>query len=231
MKKIFSTILCVSVVTIAGSVYAFEMPSAIKGAASAVTSKTNSATQIGVLNTKLNAVNETMQRAFESLTSALFSAEKSAEIKSRIDAIKSDKSLSETEKNSEITKIISDCAATMKEEQETLASQLRNSDEQKRYNVSGAINSLFIASYQYTDIAVDCRGIIMGISANPVQAATLAFELGNLKAMFNLLKNNIVVLKNVTTQAVAIAKAGGVSLDIPKNTSSKASQIDLSDIN
>lgn len=232
MKKIFATSLCVSVLALAGSVYAFEMPNAIKGVASVVSSLTpsNAKSMVATINTKLATADAALQNAFETLVSALSSAEESAEIKSKIDAIRSNKDLSEAEQSAKIAEIISDYGTALKEEQETLTEQLKTANEEKRTKIGNAINNLVVVGYQYLDIASDCKNLTMSISANPTLAIALVSELANLKNTGIMLKNNIVSLKNVTTQAVTIARAGGVNVNIPKNTSDKAKQVDLSDI-
>lgn len=231
MKKIFATSLCVSVLVLAGSVYAFEVPSAIKGVASTVSSMTpsNARGAVATINTKLATADAALQNAFETLVSALSSAEESAEIKSKIDTIRSNKDLSEAEQSAKIAKIISDYGTTLKEEQETLTEQLKTTNEEKRTKIGDAISNLVLVSYQYLDIANDCKSLTMSISSNPTLAVTLVPEVTSLKNTGIMLKNNITSLKNVITQAVTVAKAGGVNVNIPKNTSSKAKQVDLSD--
>ncbi len=237
MKKIFATGLCVSIMVLGSNVFAFEMPSAIKGAASAATGISSSLTptsarsSITTINNKLSAADFTLQNAFNSLVAALSSTEKATEIKSKVDAIKSNKDLSKAEQSAKIAQIISDYGTALQEEQATLAEQLKNTNEEKRTEVANAISSVVLVSYQYLNIANDCKSLTTSISANPTLAIGLAPELKNLKDMGVMLKNNILSLKNVTTQAVTVAKASGINVNIPKNEAGKAKQVDLSDIN
>ena len=237
MKKSLLLAVCAVSVIAMTSVQALEVKkpdmAGLKNATSAVTSVASSLTPTAVrgtisgINTKLIAADATVQASFNSLVSALSSKEEAAKIKAEINAINKNKDLSAAEKSAKVAAVMSDYGNVLKEQKETMGEQLKSASEAKRTEVANAVVALAVASYQYLDIANDCKSVAMSISTNPTLAVSLASELASLKDTGVILKNNVKSLKNVTTQAVAVAKVGGIEIKIPKPTKSKASKVDL----
>jgi len=228
----------VSSLAITSSVQAVELKTqslgALKNVTSAVSKTASSLTPSGVrgtisgINEKLANADSSVQEAFNSLVSALSSKEKAAKIKAQITAINNNKSLNTAEKSAKVAEIMSDYGDTLKETQTELSTQLKSASNSKKTAVANSIVALAAASYQYLDIANDCKNIVMSVSANPTLAVSLSTELASLKDTASILKNNIKSLKNVTTQAVSVAKASGIEVKIPANRTSKAKKVDLS---
>lgn len=237
MKKSLSLVVCSALIIGATSVQALEMKKpdmgAIKNATSAVSGAAAALTPTAVrgtiadMNKKLIAADAYVQSSFKALTSALLSKEDAAKIKAELDAINQNKNLSAAEKSAKVAAVMSDTGNTLKEQKNELGEKIKSANNAKKTEISNAVVALAVASYQYLDIANDCRSIAMKISTNPTLAVPLASELTSLKDTGIILKNNVSSLKNVTTQAVAVAKIGGIEIKIPKPTKNKATKVDL----
>lgn len=238
-KHLLLTVCAVSVFTMA-SAQAIEIKkpdvSGLKNVTSAVGNVAASLTPTGVrgtisaLNTKLTAADATVQTSFNSLVSALSSKEEATKIKAEINAINKNKDLSAAEKSAKVAAVMTDYGSTLKEQKAEMGEKLKTASDAKRTEVANAVIALAVASYQYLDIANDCKSVAMSISTNPTLAVSLAPELASLKDTAVILKNNVKSLKNVTTQAVAVAKVGGIEVKVPKPTKSKASKVDLTKV-
>lgn len=230
MKRSLLLGFCAVTVALAGSVQAFEKPnvSALKNvsnvAGSAVSSLTPTSVRgtISEINTKLAAADATLQELFNSLVSTLSSKEEAAKIKAELNSINANKNLSTSEKSAKMAKVMSDYGTTLQETQAEIGEQLKTANADKRAAIADSIVALITASYQYVDIANDCKNVVMSISANPTLAVSLSAELASLKDTGVVLKNSIKTLKNVTTQAISVAKIAGIEVKVPKNKSSKA---------
>lgn len=237
MKKNLLLAVCAVSVLFISEVQAIEIKKpevgALKNVTSAVGNVASSLTPTSVrgtiagINEKLANADATVQTSFNSLVSALSSKEEANEIKTKINAINGNKDLSASEKSAKVAEIMSDYGNTLKEQQAELGASLKTASEAKRTEVTNAVVALAVASYQYLDIANDCKSIAMSISTNPTLAVSLAPELASLKDTGVILKNNVKSLKDVTTQAVAVAKIGGLEIKIPKQTKSKTTKVDL----
>lgn len=229
-KNLLLGLFAVAVVT-ASSVSALELKTpnvgSLKNATSVVSNAAASLTPSSVkgsvsgINTKLTAADATVQAAFNSLVTALSSKEEAAKLKTKINAINTNKNLSASEKSAKVAQVMSDYGTTLKENQDKLSEQLKTASATKRTEVTNAVVALAVASYQYLDIANDAKSIAMSVSTNPTLAVSCATELASLKDTGVILKNNVKSLKDVTTQAVAVAKAGGIEIKIPKQSASK----------
>ena len=237
MKKCLSLVACVAILLNTATVQAVELKkpdmgalknatSAVSGAAAALTPTAVKGT-IAEMNKKLITADATVQSSFNALVSAMLSKEDAAKIKAELNAINQNKNLSTAEKSAKVAAIMTDTGNTLKEQKEEMGEKLKSANDAKKTEVANAVVALAVASYQYLDIANDCRSIAMKISTNPTLAVPLASELTSLKDTGVILKNNVTSLKNVTTQAVAVAKVGGIEIKIPKPTKNKASKIDL----
>ena len=237
MKKHLLLAVCAISVLCVSEVQAIEIKKPEVGALKNVTSTVGNVASsltptsvrgtIATLNEKLVNADATVQTSFNSLVSALSSKEEANEIKAKINAINGNKDLSASEKSAKVAEVMSDYGSTLKEQQAELGESLKSASEAKRTEVANAVIALAVASYQYLDIANDCKSVAMSISTNPTLAVTLAPELASLKDTGVILKNNVTSLKNVTTQAVAVAKIGGLEIKIPKQSASKATKVDL----
>ena len=240
MRKSLLLAVCAVSVLAMTSVQAIEIKKpevgALKNVTSAVSNVASSLTPTAVrgtiagINEKLTAADATVQASFNSLVSALDSKEKANEVKAQINAINKNKDLSAAEKSAKVAAVMSDYGNALKENQAEMGAKLKSATEAKRTEVANAVIALAVASYQYLDIANDCKSVAMSISTNPTLAVSLASELASLKDTGVILKNNVKSLKNVTTQAVAVAKVGGINIKIPKPTKSKASKVDLTKV-
>ena len=240
MRKSLLLAVCAVSVLAMTSVQAIEIKkpevSGLKNVTSAVSNVASSLTPTAVrgtisgINTKLVAADASVQTAFNSLVSALSSKEEATKIKTEINAINKNKDLSAAEKSAKVAAVMSDYGNALKEQTAEMGEKLKSASEAKRTEVANAVIALAVASYQYLDIANDCKNVAMSISTNPTLAVSLASELASLKDTGVILKNNVKSLKNVTTQAVAVAKVGGIEIKIPKPTKSKASKVDLTKV-
>ena len=238
MKKNLVLCLCVTV-ALASSVQAIELKapnvSAVKNVTSSVSNVTSAVSNvassltpssakgsIATINSKLIAADATVQQSFNSLVAALSSKDEAAKYKAKLNAINSNKNLSTSEKSAKIAEVMTDYGTTLKENQAALGEKIKSASEAKRTEITNAVVALGAASIQYLDIANDCTKLAMTISTNPTLAIPLASELKDLKDTAIILKNNVKSLKNVTTQAVAVAKIGGLKINLPKPGASKA---------
>lgn len=236
MKKKLILALCVTI-SMTSSVKAFEMKapnmSSMKNVTSTVSHAAASLSPSSVkgtvssINTKLIAADTTVQTALSSLVAALSSKKDAAQYKAKLTAINSNKNLSASEKSAKIAQIMSDYGTTLKENKEELGNKIKNASATKRTEITNAVVALAVASFQYVDIANDCKNIVMSISTNPTLAISCANELSSLKETASILKNNIKSLKNVTTQAIEVAKIGGLEIKLPKPRVSKAKKANI----
>jgi|GEM_PF-4144280 hypothetical protein len=236
MKRNLVLAMCATIALVS-SVQAIEMKapnmSVMKNVTSAVSNAAASLTPSSVkgtvseINTKLIAADTSVQTAFNSLVAALSSKEDAAKCKAKLNAINNNKNLSASEKSAKIAEIMTDYGTTLKENQEALGEQIKTASAAKRTEITNAVIALAVASFQYVDIANDCKNIAMSISTNPTLAVSCATELASLKDTASILKNNIKSLKNVTTQAVAVAKIGGLEIKLPKPGASKAKKANI----
>lgn len=235
-KSLLLTVCAVSVLAMT-SVQAIEIKKpevgALKGATSAISNATSSLTPTGVrgtiseINSQLVTADKTVQEAFSSLVSALSSKEEADKIKKEMKAINDNKNLSATEKSAKLAAVMSDYGNTLKEQKDEMGKKLESATEAKWTEIINATDTLFGATAQYLAIANNCRSVAMSVSANPTLAVTLAPELASLKDTAIILKNNVKSIKDVTTQAVAVAKIGGKEIKLSKPKTSKASKVDL----
>lgn len=229
MKKMLLAVCAISV-AFAGSVQAIEKPNlgGLKNVTNVVSNAASSLTPtsvrgtIGTINDKLTAADKTVQASFNALVSALASKEEATKIKAELNAINSNKNLSASEKSAKIAQVMSDYGNTLKETQAEMGEMLKTATAQKRTAIADAVVNLASASVLYLDIANDCKSVAMSISTNPTLAVSLAPELASLKETGVILKNNVKSLKNVTTQSVAVAKAGGIEIKLPSVKATKA---------
>lgn len=184
---------------------------------------------IGYINSQLLRTNSEVQTAYESLFSALLSKEDYNKYQAELKAIQDNQSLSDAEKSSKLMQVATDTSAILanEEKQAEISANLKSLSAEKRTKYFEALISLTNASAQYMVLANQCKSISMNIASNPVKAASLAFELGQVKDTAALLKANMKSIKDVTTKVIAINKANGIDVKLPENSSGKAKKIDF----
>ncbi len=184
---------------------------------------------IGQINTKLYNIDSTVQNAYISLFSALLSKEDFNKYKAELDAIKTNKNLSETEKRAKLAQVATDTSAILakEEKQAEISQNLKELSEAKRTEYINALTNLTSASMQYMELAAECKSLATSISTNPAMAVSLAFELKQVKDTAALLKSNLKSIKNVTTQVIAINKANGIDVKLPETQAGKTKKIDI----
>ncbi len=239
MRKCLLCGLCLTVMTLTNSVQAFEVskPSlntlkqvAQPQATQAQTDTTfNPSGTIGHINSQLYAIDSEVQAAYDSLFSALLSKEDYNKYKAELQTIQDNKSLSESEKRAKLAEVATDTSAILanEEKQSEISENLKTLSDAKKTEYANALVSLTNAGFQYAGLAQDCKSLSMRIASNPVQAAGLALELGQVKDTAALLKSNLKSIKNVTTQVVAINKANGIEVKLPENKAGKAKKIEF----
>lgn len=238
MKKSLLLSSCLVSFVLAGSVQAIEIskPSlnTLKQGTQIQTTQQKQETinpsgTIGHINTRLLSINTQVQAAYDSLFSALLSKEDYNKYKAELKTIQDNKSLSETEKNAKLAEIATDTSAILanQEKQAEISENLKGLSDAKKTEYINALINLTSASAEYATLANECKSLSMSIASNPVQAASLAFELGQVKDTSALLKANLKSVKNVTTQVIAINKANGIDVKLPENKSSKTKKIDF----
>lgn len=237
MKK--GLLLGICIVSFAASVQAFELskPSlnTIKQIAQPQTTQTtqeqtiDTTGTIGHINSRLLSINAQVQTAYESLFSALLSKEDYNKYKAELDAIQNDPNLSESEKSAKLMQVATDTSAILanQEKQDEISANLKSLSDAKKTEYVNAVSNLTNATAEYLVLAKECKTLSMRIASNPVQAASLALELGKLKDTSALLVTNIKSIKNVTTQVIAINKANGIEVSLPESSSDKAKKVDF----
>lgn len=234
MRKML-LVACAISIACAGTVQAIEKPNlgALKNVTNAVTSTASSLTPtsvrgtIGNINTKLAAADTTVQASFNALVSALSSKEEATKIKTELNAINANKNLSASEKSAKIAQVMTDYGNTLEKTQAEMGEKLKTASAEKRAAITEAVIDLSAASLQYLDIANDCKSVVMSVSSNPTLAVSLASEIASLKDTGAILKNNVKSLKNVTTQSIAVAKAGGIEIKLPDAKATKAKKVNF----
>lgn len=234
MRKML-LVACAISIACAGTVQAIEKPNlgALKNVTNIVTSTASSLTPtsvrgtIGNINTKLAAADTTVQASFNALVSALSSKEEATKIKTELNAINANKNLSASEKSAKIAQVMTDYGNTLEKTQAEMGEKLKTASAEKRAAITEAVIDLSAASVQYLDIANDCKSVVMSVSSNPTLAVSLASEIASLKDTGAILKNNVKSLKNVTTQSIAVAKAGGIEIKIPDAKTTKAKKVNF----
>lgn len=234
MRKML-LVACAISIACAGTVQAIEKPNlgALKNVTNVVTSTASSLTPtsvrgtIGNINTKLAAADTTVQASFNALVSALSSKEEATRIKTELNAINANKNLSASEKSAKIAQVMTDYGNTLEKTQAEMGEKLKTASAEKRAAITEAVIDLSAASLQYLDIANDCKSVVMSVSSNPTLAVSLASEIASLKDTGAILKNNVKSLKNVTTQSIAVAKAGGVEIKLPDAKATKAKKVNF----
>ena len=228
-------VACAISIACAGTVQAIEKPNlgALKNVTNAVTSTASSLTPtsvrgtIGNINTKLAAADTTVQASFNALVSALSSKEEATKIKTELNAINTNKNLSASEKSAKIAQVMTDYGNTLEKTQAEMGEKLKTASAEKRAAITEAVIDLSAASVQYLDIANDCKSVVMSVSSNPTLAVSLTSEIASLKDTGAILKNNVKSLKNVTTQSIAVAKAGGIEIKLPDAKATKAKKVNF----
>ena len=234
MRKML-LVACAISIACAGTVQAIEKPNlgALKNVTNVVTSTASSLTPtsvrgtIGNINTKLAAADTTVQASFNALVSALSSKEEATKIKTELNAINANKNLSASEKSAKIAQVMTDYGNTLEKTQAEMGEKLKTASAEKRAAITEAVIDLSAASLQYLDIANDCKSVVMSVSSNPTLAVSLASEIASLKDTGAILKNNVKSLKNVTTQSIAVAKAGGIEIKLPDAKTTKAKKVNF----
>ena len=234
MRKML-LVACAISIACAGTVQAIEKPNlgALKNVTNVVTSTASSLTPtsvrgtIGNINTKLAAADTTVQASFNALVSALSSKEEATKIKTELNAINANKNLSASEKSAKIAQVMTDYGNTLEKTQAEMGEKLKTASAEKRAAITEAVIDLSAASLQYLDIANDCKSVVMSVSSNPTLAVSLASEIASLKDTGAILKNNVKSLKNVTTQSIAVAKAGGIEIKLPDAKATKAKKVNF----
>lgn len=234
MRKML-LVACAISIACAGTVQAIEKPNlgALKNVTNAVTSTASSLTPtsvrgtIGNINTKLAAADTTVQASFNALVSALSSKEEATKIKTELNAINANKNLSASEKSAKIAQVMTDYGNALEKTQAEMGEKLKTASAEKRAAITEAVIDLSAASLQYLDIANDCKSVVMSVSSNPTLAVSLASEIASLKDTGAILKNNVKSLKNVTTQSIAVAKAGGIEIKLPDAKATKAKKVNF----
>ena len=234
MRKML-LVACAISIACAGTVQAIEKPNlgALKNVTNVVTSTASSLTPtsvrgtIGNINTKLAAADTTVQASFNALVSALSSKEEATKIKTELNAINANKNLSASEKSAKIAQVMTDYGNTLEKTQAEMGEKLKTASAEKRAAITEAVIDLSAASLQYLDIANDCKSVVMSVSSNPTLAVSLASEVASLKDTGAILKNNVKSLKNVTTQSIAVAKAGGIEIKLPDAKTTKAKKVNF----
>lgn len=234
MRKML-LVACAISIACAGTVQAIEKPNlgALKNVTNAVTSTASSLTPtsvrgtIGNINTKLAAADTTVQASFNALVSALSSKEEATKIKTELNAINTNKNLSASEKSAKIAQVMTDYGNTLEKTQAEMGEKLKTASAEKRAAITEAVIDLSAASVQYLDIANDCKSVVMSVSSNPTLAVSLTSEIASLKDTGAILKNNVKSLKNVTTQSIAVAKAGGIEIKLPDAKATKAKKVNF----
>lgn len=234
MRKML-LVACAISIACAGTVQAIEKPNlgALKNVTNVVTSTASSLTPtsvrgtIGNINTKLAAADTTVQASFNALVSALSSKEEATRIKTELNAINANKNLSASEKSAKIAQVMTDYGNTLEKTQAEMGEKLKTASAEKRAAITEAVIDLSAASLQYLDIANDCKSVVMSVSSNPTLAVSLASEVASLKDTGAILKNNVKSLKNVTTQSIAVAKAGGIEIKLPDAKTTKAKKVNF----
>ena len=234
MRKML-LVACAISIACAGTVQAIEKPNlgALKNVTNVVTSTASSLTPtsvrgtIGNINTKLAAADTTVQASFNALVSALSSKEEATKIKTELNAINANKNLSASEKSAKIAQVMTDYGNTLEKTQAEMGEKLKTASAEKRAAITEAVIDLSAASLQYLDIANDCKSVVMSVSSNPTLAVSLASEVASLKDTGAILKNNVKSLKNVATQSIAVAKAGGIEIKLPDAKTTKAKKVNF----
>lgn len=242
MRKKLLGVLCVTVVALSTSVQAIEFakpsldtlkqvaqPMAAPARQGESEIKFNSSGTIGHINSKLYTIDTQVQAAYDSLFSALLSKEDYNKYKAELKTIQENKSLSETEKRAKLAEVATDTSAILanQEKQTEIYGNLKALSEAKKTEYVNALVNLTNASYQYVELAQECQSLSMSIASNPLQAASLALELGQVKDTAALLKANLKSIKNVSTQVIAINKANGIDVKLPENKAGKAKKVDF----
>lgn len=184
---------------------------------------------IGQINTQLYNIDSQVQAAYESLFSALLSKEDYNKYKAELQVIKDNKNLSETEKRAKLAQVATDTSAMLanQEKQTEISANLKELSEERRTEYVNAFVNLTNAAGEYAVLVQECKSLSMRIASDPVQAASLAFELGQVKDTSKLLKANLISIKNVTTQVIAINKANNIEVKLPDNKSGKVKKVDF----
>ncbi len=184
---------------------------------------------IGYINGQLLNTNSEVQKAYESLFSALLSKEDYNKYQAELKAIQDNPNLSDSEKSAKLMQVATDTSAILEnqEKQAEISANLKSLSDEKRAEYINACTSLTNASVQYLALANQCASLGQLIASNPIQAVGLAFELGKIKDTGALLKANLTSIKDVTTKIIAINKANGIDVNLPEDSSGKAKKIDL----
>lgn len=236
MKKVLLSALCIIAASMYTNAEAIDLSGTLNKVNSAVETSAAVLTpgavsgQISEINAQLVNADASVQSAFSALVNVLSSKEEALKIQTQINAVQNDKNLNDVEKSAKLSEIMSDYGDTLKENKAELEEQLNNASQEKKEAVSKAIVSLFEAGFQYVLIGKECSNIVTNISKNPTQAITFAPQLGELKNTLSILKNSAKSIKNLTSQSIAVAKAGGIEVKIPKKQAGKTKKVDLTNL-
>lgn len=187
---------------------------------------------VGNINQELDIVNVSFTEAYNTLASILLDTKDYQKLKTKAEAIKNNKKLSEQERDAELNKVLSETDALIQAQMESGAidKKMKALSAERKIQYINACANLFVAGIEYYNLGMKCSKLGMKIASNPLLAASLAFELDQIKYTGKTLKNQATNVKKIAVQIKKINKANNIEVKMPENKASKMKKVNFSKI-
>lgn len=103
--------------------------------------------------------------------------------------------------------------------------KLSNLDSKKKKALGNALFNLALVGLKDKDLVSRGQGLVGSVSSNPVNAAKMALQIGDMKDAISSLGTQAENIGSLTTQVVSLAKVNKVEPAMPKSSSEQAQKV------
>ena len=231
-KRVIVTFLTIAAVLsiCKNPVFAFGMPNMnlpVSLPANPLTSNaSNYQGQIGAVNASVDQANIYMDNSIFALSNILLTKDQIQKLNLNKEAILA--KTNDKERQAALNKVTTDYMAALQTSIQTdsiknTVSQL-NAKQKELY--SNAVYNVGLAGLNYTGASLQATQIVQGVCANPMTAAGLAFQLGQLKALATSLPQQAKTAATLANSLVKIGTANKIMVSLPTSKTDLPKKVD-----
>ncbi len=173
---------------------------------------TSAMNTISQLNSQIASTDVAVQNSFLSLVDLLSTQKDAQTMKSKLSAIMSNVSTSQSAKSNAMAQLMSAYASSLVTNKTNVASKITKMTPADKAVLVNTLASLAQSQYQYLNIAGEYTKAAGNLTKSSQNIANIANNLMAAKETATTIRNNATAVKNVITQVSNIASACGVNV-------------------
>lgn len=168
---------------------------------------------INQLNAQIASTDKNVQNSFLTLVSLLSPQKEAQTMQSKIATIMGNATTTQNAKSAAVAQLMSAYASAMGTNKTSMLATIAKLSAADKSTLANTLTSLAQSQYQYLNIAGDYTKAA-GNLAKTSNITNIANNLVTAKETANTIRTNALAIKNVVTQAAALANASGINVNL-----------------